>query len=189
MLFLKFAFGAISADCANAIQLAYNMNMPQVQPSNWASLSTDCCKDTGRTSCDANGRVNGINWGGGLNGFINFTAFRTLTNLQFFKVDYQSLSGTFPDSLQDSLADINVYANLGGTLHFNASSFKMPKSLTNLNLGYVDIIGSFPKNAFTKNMFYLNVLYCGSLTGSLYFNAIKFIYVYNTQISKIFAAI
>eukprot|EP00834_Sanchytrium_tribonematis_P002852 NODE_97_length_20652_cov_0.832093.p2 type:complete len:680 gc:universal NODE_97_length_20652_cov_0.832093:2143-4182(+) len=184
MLLSNLVFG-INSDCLNVIQLAYNMNMANAEPSNWASLNADCCQDTGRTVCDSNGRVTWINWVGGLSGFFNFTAFLSLTSLESINLPFQSLSGTFPDRLQDSLIHFSLYSNSGGAT-LNAPTFKAPKYITHLDLGYVNIVGGFSKDAFPKSLISINFLRCGSLTGNLYLYAPTSVQLLHTGVKKIF---
>eukprot|EP00834_Sanchytrium_tribonematis_P005839 NODE_383_length_8356_cov_0.477898.p2 type:complete len:671 gc:universal NODE_383_length_8356_cov_0.477898:3519-5531(+) len=194
MIFLNIIFGVTNMDCLNAIQLAYDMNMPQAAPSNWASLNADCCQDSPRTVCDTNGRVTRIEWkqfadayaGNSLNGVLNYTALSNLPFLQYFDVEMldKTLSGPVPRRLPESVTYFSLYGNDG--MFLNATDFVAPTNIQHLDFGYVNIVGEFPKDAFPKSLDEIVFYMSGSLTGSLYFYAPISVDIEFTNVKKMF---
>ena len=131
---------AISGDCPNMRQFAFDLGMKTAQPAIWTALQSDCCTADGVT-CNGQ-RVTEIDWPFmGLNGFINETAIpSSLTNL-YFQQNY--LIGNIPSNLPDGLLRLALYNN-----RMSGDLLLFPSTLQYLWLGWP----GYPGNHFTGSL-------------------------------------
>ena len=131
---------ALSIDCPQTIQLAYNLGMKSKQPTIWNELQSDCCAASG-VYCDSE-RVDQIYWGQhNLNGTINGTAIPSVLTMLY--LGNNAITGPIPAKLPSSMIWLYLDNNL---MTGDLPSF--PSALTTLYLGYVDK----PGNSFSGSL-------------------------------------
>ena len=131
---------SVSIDCPAVISLAKATGMNIQQATMYNNLNTgNCCNQNGVT-CDGNGRVNYVNWGGfNLNGVINGTALNLLTELTGFELYSNLLSGPLPPKLPNKVTLINIGGNaLSGPI------VSLPPNLVFLHIDSNDFNGVLP---------------------------------------------
>ena len=131
---------SVSIDCPAVISLAKATGMNIQQATMYNNLNTgNCCNQNG-VSCDGNGRVNYVNWGGfNLNGVINGTALNLLTELTGFELYSNLLSGPLPPKLPNKVTLINIGGNaLSGPI------VSLPPNLVFLHIDSNDFNGVLP---------------------------------------------
>ena len=143
LLLMSSTIYAVSIDCPNVIQLAYDLGMQTAQPAIWTALQGDCCNSVStKVSCDGSQRVWHIYWGSiGLNGVINGTAIpSSVTYLRLFS---NAITGAIPNVLPSGLLALALDDNrMSGDL----PSF--PSTLLYLGLGWP----GYPGNHFTGSL-------------------------------------
>ena len=143
LLLITSTIYAVSSDCFNVIQLAFDLGMQTARPAIWTALQIDCC-NTGATivSCDGSQRVNQINWEiMELHGTINGTAIPS--SVTHLVLRNNGITGSIPSALPSGLRGLYLYGNqMSGDL----PSF--PSTLQYLILGYP----GYPGNHFTGSL-------------------------------------
>ena len=149
-MFFNCLLSAISIDCPNVIQFAYDLGIPIKAPGVWTMLQTDCCVSTGITC--TNQTVTKISWNTmGLNGFINGSALpRGVTDLTLAR---NQLTGSIPASLP-KLQVLHLFSNqLSGELPL------FPSTILYLRLGFPGYPGNRLSGTLRLNrpiQFYIN---------------------------------
>ena len=130
---------AISVDCPNVIQFAYNLGLQTASPTIWSLIQVDCCSFPG-VKCDGNQRVYQINFFQlGLNGTINGTAIPSTVTYLSLSNNYL-LTGSIPLTLPAGLTHFLAYRNrLNGTI-----PKVLPNGLIVLNVHINKLIGNIP---------------------------------------------
>ena len=132
---------ALSVDCTNMMQFAYDLGMPSKQPAIWIQIRVDCCTASGVT-CSGSERVYQINWNIlGLNGVINGTAIPS--SVTYLSLEKNLLTGSIPSNLLSGLFYLSLYGNL---MSGDLPSF--PSTLQYLVVG----APGFPGNRFTGSL-------------------------------------
>ena len=158
-------FNAVSIDCPNMIQFAYELGMQNKQPAIWTQLQSDCCS-TGGITCTSQ-RVTQIDWSSmELNGTINGTAIPpSLTELSLYS---NAVIGNIPKVLPSSL----VYLTLARNLLTGSIPSALPSGLLELYLDGNQMNGDLP--SFPPTLQNLILGYPGNpgnhFTGSLKLN-------------------
>ena len=138
LMFLSISY-AISSECPNVIQFAYNLGIQTASPAIWALLESDCCDTIGITCINEN--VTEIQWYTmGLTGFINGTAIPPEVTL--LSLHDNSLTGSIPSNLPNRVVTLWLSGN---QLTGNIPS-SMPSGLVTLGLGYNQLNGSIPSS-------------------------------------------
>ena len=123
LLLMTSTIYAVSIDCPNMIQFAYDLGMQTARPTIWSALQGDCC-NYGATLviCDGSQRVTEIHWNNfGLNRVINGTAIPSrVTVLYLFN---NAISGSIPSALPSGLVALYLYNNaISGSIPNTLSS-------------------------------------------------------------------
>ena len=179
-LFVLFYAYAVSTDCPNLIQFAYNLGIQLNQPNIWSQLQVNCCGASG-ISC-LNQRVTEIDWAAmNLDGNINGTAIPvTVTKLFLFN---NVLNGTIPSDLPSGLASLALDNNkLTGKIPLS-----LPAGLKMLHASGNSLSGDLP--IFPLTLDHLMLGYPGrhpnQLTGTLRLNSPIEIYINDNWITDV----
>ena len=154
---------AVSVDCPNLIQLAFDLGMQTAQPGIWTALQSDCCTASGVT-CFGIQRVTQISWNNlGLNGTINGTAIPS--SVIILSLYANAIKGNIPLQLPVGLLHLELYRNtitgsipsmlpiglLALYLHDNLMSGNLPSFPSTLQYLFLGYFG-YPGNRFTGNV-------------------------------------
>ena len=183
LLLLPSTIYAVSSDCPNVIQLAYDLGMQAAQPAIWSALQGDCCNST-RTEvyCDGSQHVTQIQWDRiGLNGVINGTAIPSrVTRLELFG---NAITGSIPNALPSGLLRLWLYNNaITGSI-----PYVLPTGLTNFYLHGNQMSGDLP--SFPDSLQILALGWPGypgnHFTGSLRLNRPIGLYINDNWITEV----